>query len=75
MMKFFDAAELFADCWYLYRRYYGQSMTEEQYDSFTSETEILYKKYRNDNFAKDMMLAVANEIERMEQVRCHTKEE
>lgn len=74
-MNFFDTAELFTDCWSLYRRYYGQDMTEEQCDAFVNETEELYRKHRNYNFAKDMILAVAKEIEKVDNIRRHTKEE
>ncbi len=64
MMKFWEAAALFSDCWHLYRKYYGQELSEEMCEHFIEETSVLYGKYGKQKLAKDMLLAVINEVER-----------
>lgn len=66
MMKFLDAARLFRGCWELYRKYYGQSMNKELWEQFIAETEVLYQKCGKTDMAKELILAVINEIERID---------
>ena len=67
MMGFLEAARLFQDCWYLYRKYFGKSMMQEDWDDFVKTMETLYQKYNKAEFAKNMLLAVEKEIEKMQQ--------
>lgn len=52
---------LFCDSWQLYRKYI---LKEKDLDGFIRESEELFQKYEQDPFAKDLLLAVTNEIER-----------
>lgn len=65
-MKFLDAARLFRGCWELYRKYYGQKMSKELWDQFVEETELLYQKFKKAPMAKELIMAVVNEIERID---------
>lgn len=66
-MGFKQVFELFSDCWGLYRRYAVSDLNEESLKSFVSETEELYRnKYGRDELAKEMLLAVSGEIDRIE---------
>lgn len=67
MMGFLEVARLFQDCWYLYRKYFGKSMMQEDWDDFLKTMETLYQKYNKAEFAKNMLLAVEKEIEKMQQ--------
>lgn len=68
MMKFFDAAGLFRSCWVLYRSYYGQKMTKELWEELIEKADALYQKYQKERFAMEMIMAVINEIERMDKI-------
>ena len=57
---------LFCDSWHLYRKYILSKLNEKVLDDFIQESEELFEKYAQDPFAKDLLLAVTNEIERME---------
>ena len=46
---------------------------EKDLDEFIQESGELFQKYKQDPFAKDLLLAVTNEIERME--KKHVKED
>ena len=61
---------LFCDSWYLYQKYILSKLNEKDLNEFIRESEELFQKYERDPFAKDMLLAIANEIERMEENRC-----
>ena len=66
-MKFFEAAELFKECWTLYRKYYGnQKMSTDLWDQVYEEANAAYVKHGKNPFAKDLLLAVQYEIERMD---------
>ena len=54
---------LFCDSWQLYRKYI---LKEKDLDGFIQESEELFQKYGQDPFAKDLLLAVTNEVERKE---------
>lgn len=73
MMKFLEAAGLFADCWDVYRRYYGKELNDDICEHFTNEMGLLYEKYGKQRLAKDLILAVIGEIERVGGVRRRTK--
>ncbi len=57
---------LFCDSWHLYRKYILSKLNEKVLDDFIQESEELFEKYARDSFAKDILLAVTNEIEKME---------
>lgn len=54
---------LFCDSWQLYRKYI---LKEKDLDDFIRESGELFQKYGQDPFAKDLLLAVTNEVERKE---------
>ena len=54
---------LVCDSWQLYRKYI---LKEKDLDGFIQESEELFQKYGQDPFAKDLLLAVTNEVERKE---------
>lgn len=56
---------LFCDSWHLYRKYI--KLNEKDLDEFIQESGELFQKYEQDPFAKDLLLAITNEIERMEE--------
>jgi len=55
--------ELFCDCWCLYRKYAVMDVNDKRLESLADETGSLCKKYADHIFAKDMILAVLNEID------------
>lgn len=75
MMKFLEAAGLFADCWDVYRRYYGKELNDGICEQFTSEMGFLYEKHGKQRLAKELILAVIGEIERADDVRRRTRRE
>lgn len=67
MMAVRTVFNLFCDSWHLYRKYILSKLNEKDLDEFIQESEELFQKYERDPFAKDMLLAITNEIERMEE--------
>ena len=65
MMGFLEAADLFQEAWKIYRKYFGSDMSKEDWDRLVAETNQIYEKCRKEEFAKDILVAVTNEIERM----------
>lgn len=63
MMAIRTVFNLFCDSWQLYRKYV---LKEKDLDGFIQESEELFQKYGQDPFAKDLLLAVTNEVERKE---------
>lgn len=66
MMAVRTVFNLFCDSWQLYRKYISKALNEDDLDGFIQESGELFQKYEQDPFAKDVLLAVTNEIERME---------
>ena len=66
MMAVGTVFRLFCDCWQLYRKYITRELEEKALDDFIEESGELFRKYGQDPFAKDLLLAVTNEIERKE---------
>ena len=56
---------LFCDSWHLYRKYILSKLNEKDLDEFIRESGGLFQKYGQDPFAKDLLLAVTNEIDRI----------
>ena len=63
MMAVRTVFSLFCDSWHLYRKYI---LSKKDLDEFIWESGELFQKYGRDPFAKDLLLAVTNEIERKE---------
>lgn len=66
MMAVKTVFNLFCDSWHLYRKYILRKLNEKDLDEFVRESGELFQKYDQDPFAKDLLLAVTNEIERKE---------
>lgn len=66
MMTVRTVFNLFCDSWYLYRKYILSKLNEKDLNEFIRESEELFQKYERDPFAKELLLAITNEIERME---------
>ncbi len=66
MMFFLEAARLFGDSWGLYRKYYGQEKNREMWEQFVEEAKELYKKYGKQPFAREIIVAVISEVERID---------
>ena len=66
MMSVRTVFSLFCDSWHLYRKYILSKLNEKDLDEFIRESGGLFQKYGQDPFAKDLLLAVANEIDRKE---------
>ena len=66
MMAVSAVFSLFCDSWHLYRKYILSKLNEKDLDEFIRESGGLFQKYGQDPFAKDLLLAVTNEIGRKE---------
>ena len=66
MMAIRTVFHLFCDCWKLYREYITRELEENTLDDFIKESGEIFRKYEQDPFTKDLLLAVINEIERRE---------
>lgn len=64
MMAVRTVFNLFCDSWQLYRKFILSKLGQKELDEFIQESGELFRKYGQDPFAKDMLLAVTNEIER-----------
>lgn len=65
MMGFMDAARLFQDCWKIYRQYYGIKLSKKDWEQFVDEIEGVYIKHRKEELAKDLLVVIEAELERM----------
>ena len=66
MMAVRRVFNLFCDSWYLYRKYILRQLNGEELEHFIQESDEHFQKYGKEPFAKDLLLAVTNEIERKE---------
>ena len=67
MMGLKTVYSLFCDCWDLYRRYAVlDNFDDGMWDRFRDDIVRLSQKYHAEPFAREVILAVANEIERKE---------
>ena len=62
---------LFNDSYRLYKEFSSKELTEERLDEFVVAADQIYKKYYTD-FAKDVVISVINEVERMEKEGCES---
>lgn len=72
-MNFLETAGLFTDCWHLYRKYYSKDLSDDTCKQFVDEIDLIYEKYKGQEFAKDIILAVIKEIEKTDKVRIGAK--
>lgn len=70
MMAVRTVFNLFCDSWHLYRKYILSKLNEKDLDEFIQESGELFQKYERDPFAKELLLAVTNEIKRKEKNKC-----
>lgn len=63
-MSIKDVFGLFCDCWRLYRKYILRDLNDTNIDEYIVESGKIAKEYKNDPFARDMIVSVTNEIER-----------
>lgn len=67
MMSVKNVFCLFCDCWKLYAKYAATDLNDEDLQQFVDEAQDLYhNKYSADEFAKDLIKAVVNEISMIE---------
>ena len=66
MMAVRTAFQLFCDCWHLYRKYILKTANEEVLEGRKNEADKIFKKYDEKPLAKELLMAVLNEIERKE---------
>lgn len=69
MMAIRTVFSLFCDSWHLYRKYILKDLGDKDLDEFIQESGEIFRKYKQSPFAKDMLLAVTNEIDRVERIR------
>lgn len=69
MMGFKSAFSLFCDCWELYSKYAVSNLSDEELQKFVDEATAISRKYNEDKFARDVVLAVIDEIDRIEKRR------
>lgn len=69
MMGFKSVFSLFCDCWKLYSKYATSSLDNEELQKFVDEATAISRKYQEDAFARELVLAVINEIDRVERVK------
>ena len=65
--------KIFCECWQLYRKYAVKELTEKEVEKFIEESSEINLKYHT-AIAKDMILTVINEVERIEKKK-HGKTE
>lgn len=71
MMAVRTVFHLFCDSWQLYRKYITSELKDRELDDFIRESGELFQKYGQDPFAKDLLSAVTNEIERKEKINVY----
>lgn len=65
-MNFLDTAKLLKDIWELYKRYYGEKLNENLWEQVLKDGRALHVKYQKAVFAREMILAVISELERID---------
>lgn len=56
---------LFNDCYKLYKYFSQTELNDNDLLKFVESADVIYKRYNTD-FAKEMLVAVVNEIDRVE---------
>lgn len=57
---------LFTDCWRLYKAFCTSDLTDQDINDFIMQTDYLQKKYNNSPLSHDLIMAVINEVDRIE---------
>lgn len=65
MMAVRTAFNFFCDCWYLYRKYIPAELNEKAMDEFVEASQDIFRKYEQEPLAKDILLAISNEVDRI----------
>ena len=60
---------LFTDCWKLYKQYSETDLRDKELMDFTINVERLRVKYENNKFSNELLVAIINEIERIEKIK------
>ena len=55
---------IFSDIWNFFKRYYEVSDDADYWEAVAKDADVLYKKYDNSKFAKSLVMAVVDELER-----------
>lgn len=69
MMGLKAVYSLFCDCWGLYGKYATSKLGDEELQAFISESAAMSKKHHEDAFAREIILAVMNEIDKKAQIK------
>lgn len=64
IIGFTEAAHMFRDVWSLYKKYAARKLDDAELEEFTCKVGAVYEKYKMP-FAKEVLLAVIGEIERV----------
>ena len=64
VMSISAAHETVVDVWQLYMDYAGRLHTDDDWQKIIQRTKDLHAKYKLSPFAKDMIVAVVNELDR-----------
>lgn len=54
------------EAWQIMKKYANEEFDNDIWDKFGVETDAVYKSHGKSEFSKDVLLAVINEIERLE---------
>lgn len=63
-----NANRLFNDGYQLYKEFSQSDLSQDNLDDFVKRAEDIYKKYHTE-FAKELILSIVGEIDRMERER------
>lgn len=55
---------IYADIWNFHKRYYEVSDSNDYWEAAVKDANALYKKYNDSKFAKSLVMAVMDELER-----------
>lgn len=69
MIGFKDAFSLFCDSWNLYRKFAVSDLGDKELQEFADQATAISQKYNEDKFARDIVLAVIDEVDRIEKVK------
>lgn len=58
--------KIYNDVWNLLKKYYGiRQDDDEQWEQLVKDGDAVCEKYGNSKFARELVLAIVNELERM----------
>lgn len=57
---------LFSECWKFYKKYHDQPFDESIWEQVLKDGRALHVKYQKTVFAREMILAVISELERID---------